>query len=267
MNSQLQVFENEEFGKVRVLEIDGTPWFVGRDVAATLGYSNTRKALKDHVDTDDVTNRYPIVDSLGRSQEATLINESGLYSLILSSKLPSAKRFKRWVTSEVLPSIRKHGAYIIDEVLEEAAKNQDFAFELFCKLQAEKGKTAALLDKVVTLAPKARYYDLILQSKGIVQVSLIAKDYGMSAVTFNRLLHDLGIQYRIGSTWVLYQRHANQGYTKSRTYYTPHGSSVIHTYWTQKGRLFLYEMLGASGILPLMETVDAADFAFGEAWQ
>jgi len=265
MNSQLQVFENEEFGKVRVLEIDGTPWWVLKDVCAALDLSSPHK-VAERLDEDE-RNQIPLIDGIGRKQKTAIINESGLYAVILRSDKPNAKKFRRWITSEVLPSIRKHGAYVIDEVLEEAAKNQDFAFELFRKLQAEKGKTAALLDKVETLAPKARYYDLILQSKGIVQVSLIAKDYGMSAVTFNRLLHDLGIQYRIGSTWVLYQRHANQGYTKSRTYYTPHGSSVMHTYWTQKGRLFLYDMLGAAGILPLMEIEDAADFAFGEAFQ
>lgn len=201
----------------------------------------------------------------GGRQTVVVINESGLYSLIMSSKLPSAKRFKRWVTSEVLPSIRKHGAYINDEILAEAIKSQDFAFELFRKLQSEKGKNEALTDYVTELRPKARYCDLILQCKNAVQVTLIARDYGMTAVAFNRLLHDLGIQFRIGPTWVLYKRHADQGYTKSKTYCTPSGMGVIHTQWTQKGRLFLYEALAAAGIFPLMESFEAA--GFGEAWQ
>ena len=108
--NELQIFKNEEFGEIRTVEISGEPWFVGKDVAEILGYSNPRKAISDHIDADDrgVTK----CDTLGGSQELTIINESGLYSLILSSKLPNAKAFKKWVTSEVLPSIRKHGGYI-----------------------------------------------------------------------------------------------------------------------------------------------------------
>lgn len=112
MENNLQVFENTEFGSIRTLEIDGEPWFVGKDVAEALGYKLARKAIQDHVDVDDVLKRN-VTDSLGREQETTLINESGLYSLILSSKLPTAKQFKRWVTNEVLPSIRKTGTYSV----------------------------------------------------------------------------------------------------------------------------------------------------------
>ena len=106
---QIQIFEKPQFGKIRMIEIDNTPYFVGKDVAEILGYSNSRKAIADHVDEEDkgVTKCY----TLGGVQELTVINESGLYSLILSSKLPTAKQFKHWVTSEVLPSIRKYGAY------------------------------------------------------------------------------------------------------------------------------------------------------------
>lgn len=251
MKNQLQIFENEEFGQVRVLEIDGEPWFVGKDTTAILGYQNGRDALRAHVDSED---KADVVIHDGRQNRSmAVINESGLYSLILSSKLPSAKRFKRWVTSDVIPSIRKHGAYLTDAVLEQVLQSPELAFQLFQELQAEKGKTGALLDKLEEIAPKARYCDQILRSEDTVQVSVIAKDYGMTAVAFNRLLHDLGIQYRIGGTWLLYQRYADQGYTKSRTYYLPGGSCVIHTYWTQKGRLFLYEVLGYAGVLPMME--------------
>jgi len=257
MQNDLQIFENNDFGKVRVIDIDGQPWFLGKDVTNALGYQNTRKALIDHVDSED-KNTVTIRDGIPGNPNKTIINESGLYSLILSSKLPDAKKFKRWVTSEILPSIRKHGAYIIDEILEEAVRSQDFALELFGKLQAEKGKNAALLDRVEEFAPKARYYDLILQCKGVVQVSIIAKDYGMTAVAFNRLLHDMRIQFKMGNTWLLYKQLADQGFTKTRTYYTPGGNGVIHTYWTQKGRLFLYETLFEAGIVPLMESENPA---------
>ena len=111
---EVTVFKNPvhpEFGNLRTIEIDGEPWFVGKDVAAALGYTKERNALDKHVDKDDALKR-GVTDSMGRTQQMTIINESGLYSLILSSKLPSAKEFKHWVTSEVLPSIRKNGAYI-----------------------------------------------------------------------------------------------------------------------------------------------------------
>ena len=125
--NELQIFENAEFGKIRTVTIDGEPWLVGKDVADILGYSNTRKAIADHVDDEDkgVTK----CDTLGGKQDLTIINESGFYSLVIGSKLPTAKRFKRWVTSEVLPSIRKHGAYIanpdsymIDDPVERAKR-------------------------------------------------------------------------------------------------------------------------------------------------
>jgi len=265
MKAQLQQFQNEEFGSLEILMIDGNPNFPATECAAILGYSNPQKAVRDHCREDGCTNR-SVIDRLGREQKKRYINEGNLYRLIIRSKLPAAVRFEKWIFDEVLPSIRKYGAYITDEILEEAIRSQEFAFELLQKLQAEKAKIAALLDKVETLAPKARYYDLVLQSKGVVQVSVIAKDYGMSAVAFNRLLHDLKIQYRVGCTWVLYQRFADKGYTKSRTYYTASGECIIHTYWTQAGRLFLYNALGVSGILPLMEIEDAADSTFGEVY-
>lgn len=250
MQNKLQIFENEDFGKVRVLEIDGAPWWVLRDVCASLDLSSPHKVAER---LDDDEKGRSLIPTLGGGQNMVVVNESGLYAVILRSDKPNAKKFRRWITSEVLPSIRKHGAYINDAILEEAIKSQDFAFELFQKLQAEKGKTEALLDKVEMLAPKARYYDLILQCDGVIQVSIIAKDYGMTAVAFNRLLHDLGVQFKIGSTWVLYKRHADQGYTKSQTYCTPSGKGVVHTFWTQRGRMFLYETLCAAGVFPVMD--------------
>lgn len=252
MKDQIQIFENKEFGKVRVIEIDCEPWFIGKDVTAVLGYGNSSRDINRHVDAED-RQIYRNGTFEFSNRGITIINESGLYSLIMSSTLPAAKKFKRWVTSEVLPSIRKHGAYLFDTVLEEAVKSQDFAIELFGKLQAEKGKTAVLQDKLHTLLPKAVYYDLILQSKNAIPASLIAKDYGMTVVAFNALLHDLRIQYKCGGAWLLYQPYANKGYTKTRTYFINETTSAIHTYWTQAGRLFMYERLKTYGIVPLTE--------------
>lgn len=195
-------------------------------------------------------------DTLGGMQELTLINESGLYSLILRSQLPKARQFKRWVTAEILPAIRRRGMYAIDEILE----NPDLAIEALTQLKEERRKRKALeltaavqKQQIAELSPKASYYDLILQNRNTVPVTQIAKDYGMSGRKFNELLHDLGVQYRFRKTWLLYQHYADLGYTQSKTFAIDAEKSVMHTYWTQKGRLFLYDLLKGEGILPLIE--------------
>ncbi|MDL2232052.1 phage antirepressor [Ruminococcaceae bacterium OttesenSCG-928-L11] len=259
IDNQIQQFQHEEFGSIRTINIDGEPWFVGKDVAGALGYSDTFGALKKHVDDEDRQNcRNGSFETSNRG--ITIINESGLYSLILSSKLPAAKKFKRWVTGTVLPSIRRHGAFFTPETLAAMLDSPEFTRKILETVQAENSESEVLRQQVAVLAPKARYYDIILQSKSLVQTSIIAKDYGLSAVRFNRLLHDLGIQYRMGNTWLLYQEYAGEGYTKSRTYRASENTSVIHTYWTQRGRLFLYERLKQEGIIPRLEADDPAAY-------
>jgi prophage antirepressor-like protein len=243
----IQQFQHEEFGSIRTVSIDGEPWFAGKDVAEALGYTNGSRDINRHVDEEDRRN-YRNGTSEINNRGITIINESGLYSLILSSKLPSARAFKRWVTGTILPTIRKTGGF----TLETHPFSKPEGVAVLCK------EFLTVTEKNAILAPKARYYDIILQSDTLVQTSLIAKDYGMSAVTFNRLLHDLGIQYRMGNTWVLYQKYADNGYTKTRTYRASEITSVVHTYWTQKGRVFLYERLKQEGILPQMEANDPA---------
>ena len=252
MKNQMQIFENSELGKVRVITIDGQPWFIGKDVTDILGYEKSRNALSAHVDEDDAL-KWGVTDSIGRTQKTTVINESGLYSLILSSKLPQAKAFKRWVTTEVLPTIRKHGAYATTDTLDEMLRSPKFTEALIRKLAEEREKTAALEELTEELAPKALYCDLILQSRNAVPVSLIAKDYGMTAIAFNRLLYGFAIQYPVAGTWLLYKEFAGRGYTQTRTYRISDRTSTMHTCWTQKGRLFLYETLKSWGILPMIE--------------
>lgn len=252
--NELQVFNNAEFGSVRTTVIDGEPFLVGKDVAEILGYRDTSDALKRHVDEEDkLTRRF--TDS-GQNREMYIINESGLYSLILRSQLPKARKFKRWVTSEVLPAIRRHGMYAIDEILE----NPDLAIAALTQLKEERKRrkeleltTAIQNQQIAELKPKASYYDLILQNRNTVPVTQIAKDYGMSGRRFNELLHDLGIQYKFRKTWLLYQHYADLGYTQSKTFAIDAEKSVMHTYWTQKGRLFLYDLLKNEEILPLIE--------------
>ena len=187
----------------------------------------------------------------------TVINESGLYSLILSSKLPSAKRFKHWVTSEVLPAIRKHGAYMTNEKIEEIISNPDTIIKLATQLKQERESRLIAEQRVNELTPKATYYDQVLANKSLVTITIIAKDYGMSGKKMNALLHDLGVQYRQGHTWLLYSKYQKTGWTHSDTIMVDKADgsqkAVMQTKWTQKGRLGLYELLKAHDILPLIE--------------
>ena len=260
----IQIFQNAEFGSVRTADINGVPYFVGKDVAEILGYSNTRKALLDHVDKEDKTDGVTIRDSIGRDQTPVLINESGLYSLILSSKMPNARRFKRWVTSEILPTIRKHGVYATDELI----ANPDLAIAAFTALKEEREKnrlleqtTAVQKQQIAEMKPKASYYDVVLNCKDLISTSTVAKDYGKSAIWMNRYLHEKGVQFKQGEIWLLYQKYAEKGYTNTKTHSYSANDGTIHTkphtYWTQKGRLFVYELLKADGILPTMEQEDS----------
>lgn len=261
--NDLQVFRNAEFGELTLLEIDNEPWFVGKEVAEKLGYTNQNEAIQDHVSDEDKLNSKTLLsfDDLNFGQRgAWLINESGLYSLILGSKLESTKRFKRWVTSAVLPAIRKHGMYAMDELLD----NPDIAIEALTRLKEERERrkeleleTKVQAQQIAELQPKATYYDLILQCPSLLSVTEIAKDYGMSAKGLNKILHEQGIQFNQSGVWFLYAKYQDKGYTSTKTqnYNRPDGTqgSRVHTYWTQKGRLFLYGLLKDLGHLPLVE--------------
>lgn len=254
---ELQIYKNAELGSVRTAVIGGEPFFVGKDVAEILGYSNPQKALRDHVDEEDKT----LNDSFTvNGTKGVLINESGLYSLILRSQLPKAQKFKRWVTSEVLPSIRRHGMYATDELI----ANPDLAIAAFTALKEEREKRLALEEvaavqkqQIAEMQPKATYYDVVLRCKDAVNISVIAKDYGWSAQKMNEYLHQKGIQYKQSDIWLLYQKHAGCGYTKTNThiYEDSCGNehTKVHTKWTQKGRLFIYSLLKADGIVPQIE--------------
>lgn len=251
---ELQNF-NFEGKEIRAVNINNVPYFVSNDVAKTLGYSDYRHASINHVDEEDKL-RVPI-DHAGQSRKMTVINESGLYSLILSSKLPSAKRFKHWVTSEVLPAIRKHGAYMTNEKIEEIISNPDTIIKLATQLKQERESRLIAEQRVNELTPKATYYDQVLANKSLVTITIIAKDYGMSGKKMNALLHDLGVQYRQGHTWLLYSKYQKTGWTHSDTIMVDKADgsqkAVMQTKWTQKGRLGLYELLKAHDILPLIE--------------
>ena len=257
---ELQVFSNAEFGSVRSIMVNDEPYFVGKDVAEILGYSNPRDALARHVDEED-KDAVGIHDAIGRQQDTILINESGLYSLILSSKLPNAKKFKRWVTSEVLPVIRKYGVFAVDTMLNDPdamiAALQAYKEERQRRLLLE-SENAVQKQQLLEMKPKVSYYDVVINSPDLISITEIAKDYGWSAKHMNGYLHSKGIQYKQGDRiWILYQKYAEQGLTSTKThaYLTGDGNThtKVHTYWTQKGRLFIYDLLKKDGILPLIE--------------
>lgn len=268
--SNMQIFNNADFGDMRTLMIDGKPYFVGKDVAEILGYERTTKAIVDRVDEEDrnmLTSETQSQFGIELGQRGGwLINESGLYSLILSSKLPAAKKFKHWVTSEVLPAIRKHGMYAVDELL----ANPDIAIQAFTALKEERAKTKALQTEnaqqkqmIGELKPKADYMDKILNNKGLVTISQIAKDYGMSGRAMNEKLHELGVQYKQSGQWLLYSKYHDKGYTHSRTINITHSDGTpdvtMETKWTQKGRVFIYELLKGVGVLPVIEQTTDED--------
>lgn len=169
----IQIFNSKEFGKVRALELSGTPWFVGKDVAEILKYQRTADAISSHVDDED--KGVGKIQTPGGMQKVILINESGLYSLILSSKLPNAKRFKRWVTSEVLPAIRRHGAYMTEEALEKAITEPDFLIRLATQLKEEKAKRLEAEKQVEAAKPKVLFADAVSASHTSILVGELAK--------------------------------------------------------------------------------------------
>lgn len=261
--NELKIFENPEFGSIRTVEVNGEPWFVGKDVAKVLGYIDTSDALKKHIDEEDKLSRC-FADS-GQSRKMYIINESGLYSLILSSKLPTAKAFKRWVTSEVLPAIRKTGGYIptTPQMSEQEIMAKAVQISMATIAQQKDAILAlesrnAIQEQIIhEMQPKADYTDMILQSKSVVNINQIAKDYGMTAQEMNKILHEIGIQYKQGGQWLLYKKYHSNGYTHSETFNITHRDGtpdvVMNTKWTQKGRLFLYEKLKEFGYLPMIE--------------
>ena len=266
-----------EGNEVRTLKINDEPYFVGKDVAEILGYALPTKAIQDHVDKED--QRSEIVNKSQFFQNGTgfmnvdLITESGVYSLIFSSKLPKAKKFKRWVTSEVLPAIRKHGVYMTDQKAFDVVHNKDGLASLLqqaadqlrekdIQIEQVKAENKNLSIQLEESNKKVSYLDIILGTPDVLATTQIAADYGYSAVKFNQILHRLGIQHKVNSQWILYRVYMGKGYVTSKlfTYKDTKGRdrSKTTTYWTQKGRKLIYDVLRVDNILPLIERDDIA---------
>ncbi|WP_335899939.1 phage antirepressor [Limosilactobacillus fermentum] len=266
MEPQLFKFKGQQ---VRTVTIDEEPYFVGKDVAEILGYKDLNRAVNQHVDREDrkSLSRKDSGDScatLWPTNDWTnkvIITESGVYSLIFNSALPQAKEFKHWVTSEVLPSIRKHGAYLTDKTAYDITHSKEALGKLLMqagqRLIDKNREIEALSAELEVANKKANYVDVIIDSKDDITITQVAQDYGMGAVSFNKLLKELGVQRKVNNQWILYAKHQGKGYIASRAVLIPSHDGRVHTKinttWTQKGRLFLYELLKANNILPLIE--------------
>lgn len=230
---------HEQFGQLRaVLDERGEPWFVGSDVANSLGYSNPRKALRDHVDEEDKTRNETF---LVNGTAPILINESALYTLVLRSKLEDARKFRKWVTGEVLPSIRKQGGYMMvrpdesDEVIMARA---------LLIMQATLQRRD---EQIALLKPRAEYADQVLDSISCFTTTQLAKELDMTAQELNRLLCEMHIQYWQSGQYLLYADYARQGYAKNRTHSHRGHDGLLHTHtylvWTERGRDFIHQLL------------------------
>ena len=236
MENKIQVFSNEEFGKVRTLMIDNEPWFVGKDVAEVLGYTNPSKALSDHVDTEDKLNNETLL-SLGQ-RGGWLINESGLYSLILSSKLPKAKKFKRWVTSEVLPAIRKTGSYNLPDF-----SNPAEAARAWAKEYEEKQKALA---QVTEMKPKAEFYDDVTGSTDTIDIGSVAKVLNIPNMGRNKLFSFLREKKVLNKRNEPYQEYVDKGYFRQiETSWEHNGTTHINlkTVVFQKGVDYIRQLV------------------------
>ena len=240
---EMKIFSHEMFGEIRTMTNEsGETYFVGKDVAEALGYTNTQKAIRDHVDDDDkLTERFVLS---GQNRSLVIISESGLYSLVLSSKLPQAKVFKHWVTSEVLPQIRKTGGYIPTHDAEGRQLSDMEILALALKIQQ---KTIEEQDRAIeALAPKAEYCDEVLDSVSCFTTTQIAKELSMSVFDLTRLLEQRKVMYKQSGQWMLYADYARKGYAKSRTKTYRDIEGEVHTrvylVWTEEGRRFIHRL-------------------------
>lgn len=249
--SNIQIFKNREFGEIRTVEINNIVYLCLADVCRILELEQVSR-VKTRLNQDGVTTS-KVIDSLGREQNATFINESNLYKVIFQSRKPEAEKFTEWVTNEVLPTIRKHGMYATEQLLD----NPDLLIASLQELKKTREEKKQLQKEVELLEEDNKYLNEILKSKDTILVTVIANDYGMTAQAFNKKLHEMGVQHKIGGTWVLYERYKGEGFVHSKTTeYTKSDNTKgtkVNTEWTQKGRLFLYRKLKEEGIVPLIE--------------
>ena len=252
MTNNVQVFDN-----LKVKEVNGQVMFDAESAAIGLGISEIAKSGNEVVKWTRINKYLGIDTSVDKIKRGDFITEPQFYRFAIKANNETAERFQAWVTEEVLPSIRKHGAYLTNDKIEEILLSPDTLIKVATELKNEREKNVLLTQQVSESRPKADYYDKIMQSKSLVTITQIAKDYGWSAKQMNDKLHELGVQYKIGGQWVLYSKYQDKGYTFSTTVdiTKKDGSSDVkmNTKWTQKGRVFIYSLLKENDILPTIE--------------
>ena len=261
MTQALQTFSNPEFGNMRTVNDFNNPRFCLADECKILGIGNPSQ-VKTRLDKGVISNE--TLETAGGMQTLVFINEDGLYDLILDSRKPAAKKFRKWITSEVIPSIRRHGVYATNDFLSKSIADPTYAIGILTALKEMQDKAAALEAKNAELQPKADFYDRFLNSDETMPITYIAKMYGKSGKEMNKLLAGLKTQYRVGKRWVLYQEHADKGYTRAVTTLV-NGRITTHTEWTNRGRLFIYNQLKEIGIVPESEREERQLQLFEEA--
>lgn len=228
IQNNIEVFENPIFGQIRMVMVNDEPWFVAKDISDKLGYAQTSNMMKR---IDDEDSKSSVLD--GMNMKSLLINESGLYSAIIGSKLPSAKQFKRWVTSEVLPSIRKHGAYATKDTIDKIISNPDYGIALLQSLKEEREKREEAERRNAILSHVNKTYTM----------TEIAKELGLrSANELNRWLSDMHVQYKVNGTWVMYSDYSDKGYEDIKQEVLDSGKVVYHRKITQIGREFIISL-------------------------
>ena len=273
MNDKIQVFNHPQFGNIGTIQTEnGKVLFKATDVATALGYVRSADAVRKHCKGVAILET-PSENQFGTvvMQPTRYITEADIYRLVMRSKLPEAEKFQDWVCEEVLPSIRKHGAYLTDAALQRVVTEPDFLIGLANVIKEERKNRLAVeaqceeqklligrqQEQIEELGKRTSYVELVLQCKGLLDITQIAQDYGLSGRKLNALLHEKGIQYKDNRQWILYSPYKDKGYVHSATLSLESGKSVMRTQWTQKGRLFIYERLKKDGILPVMEREQA----------
>ncbi len=254
--SNLQIFSNSQFGEVRVAKNrHNEPMFCLSDLCKILDLQTG--ATKNRLNPRGVS----LINTPTSSgnQKMTYVDEPNFYRAVFQSRKPEAEAFTDWVTSEVLPTIRKHGAYLTPSAIEEVLTNPDTIIRIAQQLKSEQTRrkaaevTAHIQGEILKKnAPKVNYYEAVMQSDTLICTNIIAKELGLSALTLNRALNRLGVIYRNGTTWVLYNKHQGKGYTGTKTHHYTNSQGLpatqIHTYWTEKGRQFIHALAQQHGI-------------------
>lgn len=259
--NELQIFKSEKFGEVRVQVINEIPYFNLNDVCKILGLGNPSQ-VKTRLRKDGVISN-EVIDNLGRKQNSNFIDESNFYKCIFQSRKPEAEEITEWVTGDVLPMIRKTGMYITNNLWEEIMNNPAKLGEAFIEFGKVKKENELLLEEnqvqkqiIAEYKPIKEYVDTILSSEDTMATTQIAADYGLSAYELNKILNEERIIRKVGGQWILYIEHMNKGYTKSETFTIKRengNKAVANTKWTQKGRLFIHNLLESLGIKANMD--------------